>query len=77
MTTSVFEEFILDIEKMVVFIHKEKVLLLINNFSNYLVSNIDAQLIVTRFEFLPQNTISRFQTINAKIIQLFNVQYII
>ena len=39
---------------------KEKVLLLVDNFSRHQVPNVGSRLRVTRLEFLPLNTTSRF-----------------
>ena len=54
---------------------KEKVSLLPNNFSGHQVPNVGTRLRVTRIEFLPPNTTSRFQFMDACIIASFKAQY--
>ena len=54
---------------------KEKVLLLVDNFSGHQVPNVGSRLRVIRLEFLPQNTTSRFQPMDAGIIASFKAQY--
>lgn len=54
---------------------KEEVLLLIDNFLGHKVPNIGQQWKVTWLKFVPLNTRSRFQSIDAWIIQSFKAQY--
>ena len=54
---------------------KEKVLLLVDNFFGHQVPNVSSRLKVTRLEFLPPNTTSRFQPMDAGIIASFKAQY--
>ena len=54
---------------------KEEVLLLLGNLSGHQVPNVGSCLRVTRLEFLPPNTRSRFQPIYAGIIASFKAQY--
>jgi hypothetical protein len=54
---------------------KKKVLLLLDNFSGHQVPNVGSQLIATRLEFLPANTTSCFQLMDAGIIASFKAQY--
>ena len=72
MTTVIFEQFILDFERRMVLAQKEKVLLLLDNFSGHQVPNVGTRLRVTRLEFLPPNTTTRFQPMDAGIIASFN-----
>ncbi len=60
MTTVIFEQFILDFERRMVLAQKEKVFLLLDNFSGHQVPNVGTRLKVTRLEFLPPNTTSHF-----------------
>ena len=75
MTTQIFEQFILSFERKMVTAGKEKVLLLVDNFSGHQVPNVGSRLRVTRLEFLPPNTTSRFQPMDAGIIASFKAQY--
>ena len=54
---------------------KEKVLLLVDNFSRHQVPIVGSRLKVTQLEFLPPNTTSRFQPMDAGIIASFKTQY--
>ena len=54
---------------------KKKVLLLVDNFFGHQVPNIGSRLRVTRLEFLPPNTTSRFQPMDARNIASFKTQY--
>ena len=54
---------------------KDKVLLLVDNFSGHQVPNVGSRLRVTRLEFLPPNTTSHFQPMKAGIIASFKAQY--
>jgi hypothetical protein len=71
MTIQVFEQFMLDFEKRMVAAQKKKVLLLVDNFSGHNMANIASRLNVTQVEFLPPNTTSRFQPMDAGIIASF------
>jgi hypothetical protein len=75
MTTQIFEQFMLYFERRMVSAQKEKVLLLVDNFSGHQVPNVASRLRVTRLEFLPPNTTSRFQPMDAGIIASFKAQY--
>ena len=75
MTIHIFEQFILCFERRIVSAQKEKVLLLVDNFSGHQVLNIDSRLGVIRLEFLPSNTISHFLLMDAEIIASFKAQY--
>ena len=57
MTTVIFGQFILDIERKMVLAQKEKVLLLYDFFGHQ-VPNVGSRLWVTRLEFLPTNNTS-------------------
>ena len=54
---------------------KEKVFLILDNFSGHQVPNVSTCLRVTRLEFLPPNTTSSFQFMDACIIASFKAQY--
>ena len=54
---------------------KEKVFLLLDNFSGHQVPNVGTRLRVIRLECLPPNTTSRFQFMDACIIASFKAQY--
>ena len=75
MTTQIFEQFMLYFERRMVSAQKKKVLLLVDNFSGHQVPNVDSRLRVTLLEFLPPNTTSRFQPMDAGIIASFKAQY--
>lgn len=70
-----FEKFILDFERKMVVVQKDKILLLVDNFIGHQVPIVGAQSKMTRLKFLPPNTISRCQLIDVRIIPLFKVQY--
>ena len=66
----------LDFERRMVAAQKEeKMSLLVDKFLGHQVPNVGAQLRVARLEFMPPNTTSRFQTIDARIIQSYKAQY--
>ena len=65
----------LDFEKRMVMAGKEKVVLLVDNFSGHQVPNVASQLRVTKLVFLPPNTTSRFQPMDAGIIASFKAHY--
>ena len=75
MTTDIFEQFILDFERRMLLAQKEKVILLLDNFSGHQVPNVGSRLRVTQLVFLPPNTTSRFQPMDASIIASFKAQY--
>jgi hypothetical protein len=75
MTTQIFEQFMLYFERRMVSAQKDKVLLLVDNFSGHQVPNVASRLRVTQLEFLPPNTTSRFQPMDAGIIASFKAQY--
>ena len=75
MTTEIFERFMLDFDRKIVIVRKEKVLLLVDNFSGHQIPNVASRLRVTWLEFLPPNTTSRFQPMDAGIIASFKTQY--
>ena len=54
---------------------KEKVILLLDNFSSHQVPNVGSRLRVTQLVFLPPNTTSHFQPMDAGIIASFKAQY--
>ena len=54
---------------------EEKVILLLDNFSGHQVPNVGSRLRVTQLVFLPPNTTSRFQQMDAGIIASFKAQY--
>ena len=60
MTTIIFERFLLDFEKRMVMAAKEKVVLLVDNFSIHQVPNVALWLRVTKLVYLPPNMTSRF-----------------
>ena len=70
-TTVIFEQFILDFERMMVLAQKEKVLLLLDNLSCHRVLNVGTGLRVSRLEFLAPNTTNHFQPIDASIYCMF------
>ena len=65
----------LDFEKRMVMAGKEKVVLLVDNFSGHQVPIVASQLRVTKLVFLPPNTTSRFQPMDAGIIASFKAHY--
>jgi len=71
---SVFEEFILGFERMMIATRKEKLSLLVDNFSSHQVIIVGIQLRVIKLDFLPPNTIRRFQPMDVGIIQSFKAQ---
>ena len=75
MTTQIFEQFMLYFERRMVSAEKERVLLLVDNFSRHQVPNVGSRLRVTRLEFLPPNTTSHFQPMDVGIIASFKAQY--
>ena len=77
MTTIIFEQFLLDFERMMVFnlAQKDKVFLLLDDFFGHQVPNVGTRLRVTRLEFLPPNTTSCFQAMDVGIIESFKAQY--
>ena len=75
MTTEIFESFMLYFDRRMVIAQKEKVLLLVDNFSGHQIPNVASRLRVTRLEFLPTNTTSRFQPMDASIIASFKAHY--
>jgi hypothetical protein len=54
MTSQVFKQFMLDFQKIMVAAQKEKILLLVDNFSRHNMANIASQLNVIRLEFFLQ-----------------------
>ena len=75
MTIQIFKQFMLYFERRMVSAQKEKVLLLVDNFSGHQVPNVGSRLRVIPLEFLPPNTISCFQPMDAGIIASFKAQY--
>ena len=75
MTTIIFERLMLDFEKLMVMAGKEKLVLLVDNFSGHQVPNVASQLRVTKLVFLPPNTTSRFLPMDASIIASFKAHY--
>ena len=75
MTTTIFERFILDFERKMVLAGREKVILLVDNFSSHQIPNVASQLRIIKLLFLPPNTTSRFQPTDAGIIVSFKAHY--
>jgi hypothetical protein len=76
MTMRCFEKFLLDFERRMADLGKEKVLLLVDNFSGHQVdSAVATSLTITAVEFLPANTTSKFQPMDAGILQSFKAYY--
>ena len=75
MTTVLFEKFLLDFERRMRLAGKDKVLLLVDNFSGHQYSTIESQLHIVTVEFLPPNTTSYLQPMDAGVINSFKAQY--
>jgi hypothetical protein len=75
MTMVIVEHFILDFERRMVLVQKERVFLLLDNFFGHHVSSVGSCLRVTRLEFLPPNSTNCFQPMVASIIASFKAQY--
>ena len=75
MTSQSFERFMLDFEARMVTSGEHKVRLLVDNFSRHQIPIIGSRLCITQLEFLPLNTTSRFQPMDARIISSFKAQY--
>jgi hypothetical protein len=75
MTTALFEKFLLDFERRMSLAGKRRVLLLVDNFAGHQYNNIRSELHITTVEFLPPNTTSYFQPMDAGVINSFKAQY--
>ena len=75
MTTILFQKFLLDFERRMRLAGKDKVLLLVDNFSGHQYSAIESQLHIVTVEFLPPNTTSYLQPMDVGVINSFKAQY--
>ena len=75
MTTILFQKFLLDFERRMRLAGKDKVLLLVDNFSRHQCSAIESQLHIVTVEFLPPNTTSYLQPMDVGVINSFKAQY--
>ncbi|CAM6113231.1 unnamed protein product [Calypogeia fissa] len=75
MTGEVFQDWMLRFEGYVKALGRTKVALIVDNAPGHLIAPIADKLIVTKLFFLPPNTTSRFQPMDAGIIQSFKMQF--
>jgi hypothetical protein len=75
MTTILFEKFLLDFERRMRFARKDKVLLLVDVSLGHQCNTIESQLHIVTVDFLPPNTTSYLQPMNASVFNSFKAQY--
>ena len=75
MTIVLFENFLLDFERRMRLAGKDKVLLLVDNFSRHQCNTNESQLHIVTMELLPPNTTSYLQPMDAGVINSFKAQY--
>ncbi|KAL2650406.1 hypothetical protein R1flu_018534 [Riccia fluitans] len=75
MTRALFEHFLLQFDSSLLRHGRKKVLLLVDNAPSHIFGHLTDQLKVTKVVFLPPRTSSRFQPMDAGIIQSFKCEY--
>ncbi|KAL3694087.1 hypothetical protein R1sor_007738 [Riccia sorocarpa] len=75
MTGAVFETWLLSFDLHLANLGRKKVILLLDTAPGHIASHLESKLQVTKVIFLPPNTTSRFQPMDAGILKSFKAQY--